>query len=155
MKNNRNYIILGIIIIVIIAALVPVYQKMQSSNSNTTPSPITINEPNTTGFTFLYQVDNIHGSNCFHFTMPNVHISSLLFIAFINITSSGSSITVYNSTKCCVANFQLQPQEHVRYGELFNISKFYPGRWSIKVNFATSQENANYHFLAYYKEVSA
>ncbi|MHB1439784.1 MAG: hypothetical protein ACYCSO_03025 [Cuniculiplasma sp.] len=154
MKKNRNYIILGIIIIVIIAALVPVYQKIEGSGNTTPSTPITINVPKTTGFTFLYQVDNVHGSNCFHFTMPGVHISSLLFVVFTNVTTSGGSITVYNSTKCCVANFQLQPQEHVRYGEVFNISAFYPGNWSIKVDFSTSQENANYHFLAYYREVT-
>ncbi len=151
MKIKKIYIVLVIIIITTVATL-PVYQKWESNNNSTSPPPITIIGPNTTGFTFLYQVDNIHGSNCFHFTMPSEHILSFLFVAFANVTSSGNCITVYNGTNCYIAKFQLQAREYVQAGEQFNISDFYPGNWSVSVNFASPTGNGNYHFLVYYKE---
>ncbi|MHB1493815.1 MAG: hypothetical protein ACYCSG_01895 [Thermoplasmataceae archaeon] len=152
MKIKKIYIVLVIIIITTVATL-PVYQKWEgNNNSSTPPSPITLIGPSTTGFKFLYQVDSILGSNCFHFNLPEKHISCILLLIFSNSTSSGNCITVYNSTHCYVANFQLHSERCVQAEEPYNTSDIYPGNWSVSINFASPTGNGNYHFLVYYKE---
>lgn len=152
MKRNRKGIIFGIIVtLVVIVGFAAFNNDSLNKQVNSTTQPIIIHGPNTDGFTLLYQIDNIHGSNCFHFPVPKTKISSLFFVVFLNNSSQGNCILVYNSTHCYFAHFPLKQDENLISVQQVNISDIYAGNWSISVNFILSSQVGNYHFLVYYK----
>lgn len=153
MRKNRERLIAGIIVaIVLIVGFTAFYHgSFNKSSNNITTKPLPVTGPNTTGFTFLYQIDNIHGSNCFHFNLPKDKISSLFFVDFFNNTVQGDCIIVYNSTHCYFDKFNMQPDENVISSQQFNISDIYSGIWSVNIAFSSSSQAGNYHFFVYYK----
>lgn len=142
-KNKK----IGILIALIVAIAVLGYYHSESNNNAgrnvQTKSTVTYPTGNLTGFTQIYNIEGVSGSQSEYFTVPQ-GTECLAFLMYSNNTIS--TVTVFNSTGSIMAQDSVNSAtEHFSGDRLPYVNLKGPGNWYLKYNIHT-ESNWNFNF---------